>query len=252
MKNKCLYWTNTLFVPVLIVVIWQILSNAGLLYEVILPSPVKVVTAFWEIVMNGTLAVDIAVSFRRVMIGSFWGIVIGLGAGVFSGLFPFFERIFDPIINVLRQISIYAFIPLIILWFGIGETSKAIVIAKGVMVPVYLNTLSGIKDINVSYRELAEVLEVRKTVFLKKIVFPSAAPVIFTGLRLAVGNAWTAVVAAEMLGGLTGLGYALLNAKDYLKSDRLIALMCVIAVIGVVLDYILLIIERKLFRWKEA
>lgn len=250
MKEKLLNILNSSFVPILLVIIWQALSNAGVLYEVILPSPAKVVKAFWEMASDGTLWIDIAVSGKRVLIGSFWGILVGLIFGVASGLNRFLERILDPIINVIRQISIYAWIPLIILWFGIGELSKDLIIAKSVLVPVYLNSLSGIRDIQTSYVELAEVLELKKTTYLRKIVFPSAAPIIFSGFRLAIGNAWTSVVAAEMLGGLTGLGYALLNAKDYLRSDRLIALMVVIAVIGVFLDAILRIIEKRVFSWK--
>lgn len=250
MKNKIIDFLNSIFVPVILLVIWQLLSNAGLLYEVILPSPVKVVKAFVDMVADGTLFIDIVVSGKRVLIGCFWGILLGLILGVASGLNCFLERIFDPILNVIRQISIYAWIPLIILWFGIGELSKDIIIAKSVLVPVYMNALSGIRDIQVSYVELSEVLELNKPTFLKKIVFPAASPIIFAGLRLSVGNAWTSVVAAEMLGGLTGLGYALLNAKDYLRSDRLIALMAVIAAIGVFLDFILRKIERRAFIWK--
>lgn len=252
MKDKLLKILNSSFVPVILVIIWQALSSAGVLYDVILPSPIKVVEGFWEMVEDGTLLIDIAVSGKRVLIGSFWGILVGLFFGVASGLNRFLERIVDPIINVIRQISIYAWIPLIILWFGIGELSKDLIIAKSVLVPVYLNSLSGIRDIQTSYIELSEVLELKKFTYLRKIVFPSAAPIIFSGFRLAIGNAWTSVVAAEMLGGLTGLGYALLNAKDYLRSDRLIALMAVIAVIGVFLDFILRQIEKRVFSWKVA
>lgn len=252
MKTKTFNFLNTVFVPVLLVVIWQAFSSAGLLYDVVLPSPFKCVKALWEIIENGSLKIDFLVSLQRVVIGCFWGILIGLLLGLCAGFSKVLERVFDPIVNILRQISIYAWIPLIILWFGIGELSKDIIIAKGVLVPVYINTLSGIRDINQQYVELAQVLELNKKDFLFKIVFPSAAPIIFSGLRLSVSAAWTSVVAAEMLGGLTGLGYALLNAKDYLKSDRLIALMVVIAVIGIFCDTVLLKVQNAIFKWKEA
>ncbi|MBO6089549.1 MAG: ABC transporter permease [Lachnospiraceae bacterium] len=252
MKKLIIKYFNMLIVPVILVIIWQCLSNAGLIYDVILPSPIKCWYAFVEIVKNGSLKVDLLVSLKRVFFGCLWGVGIGFTLGLLSGFSRVVERIVDPIINILRQIAIYAWIPLIILWFGIGDTSKVIIIAKAVLVPVYINTLGGIRDINTQYIELSKVLELDKWTFLSKIVFPSAAPVIFSGLRLSVSAAWTSVVAVEMLGGLTGLGYALLNAKDYLKSDRLIALMAVIAVIGILFDNILLLLQKQIFKWKEA
>ncbi|MBE5835321.1 MAG: ABC transporter permease [Butyrivibrio sp.] len=250
--GKLSEFANSAFVPVLLIITWQLLSNAGVIYEVILPSPLKVVKGFLEMVENGTLWIDIVVSGKRVLIGSFWGIIIGMAFGVISGLSKIVERILEPIVNVIRQIATLAWIPLIILWFGIGEFSKELIIAKAVLVPVYLNTLRGMKEVSKSYTELSQVLELNRWTYLSKIVFPSAAPIIFTGLRLAIGNAWQAVVAAEMLGGLTGLGYALLNAKDFVRSDKLIALMIVIALIGMVLDALLQLLEKKIFSWKYA
>ncbi len=242
---------NTIAVPVLLIILWQALAGSGLLLEVILPSPVKVIKAFFEMIKDGSLGVDLAVSGKRVLIGYLWGAGIALILGVFSGLNKIAERVFSPIINVIRQIPLYAWMPIIILWFGIGEVSKEIIIARGVLIPIYLNTLQGIKGVQAEYFELAEVLELKRSVFLRKIVLPSAVSSIFTGLRLGAGNAWMAVVAAEMLGGLTGLGYALMKSREFLWSDKLIALMVVIGVIGVVIDVILRKIEENTLRWKK-
>lgn len=242
---------NAVIFPFIILLLWQILGSMGILYETILPAPTKVAKAFVEIVKDGSLAIDVWVSLKRVLIGSFFGILAGLTLGFISGLVPFVERLLQPIVDIIRQISLYAWIPLIVLWFGIGELSKDVIIARGVFIPVYINCVSGIKNIQKEYVELSKVLELNKTTFLRRIVFPSASPVIFTGLRLAVGDAWTAVVAAEVLGGLTGLGYALLNAKEFLKSDRLIAVMFVIAILAAVSDFVLKQIEKRAFKWKE-
>ena len=250
-KDRILRIGNAIIFPIIILLLWQILGSLGILYETILPAPIKVVRAFWEMVQEGTLAVDVWVSLKRVLVGSFIGILAALALGFVSGLVPFVERLLQPIVDVVRQISLYAWIPLIVLWLGIGELSKDVIIARGVFIPVYINCVSGIKNIQKEYVELGKVLELNKTTFLRKIVFPSAAPVIFTGLRLAVGDAWTAVVAAEALGGLTGLGYALLNAKEFLKSDRLIAVMFVIAILASASDFLLKQIEKHAFKWKE-
>lgn len=243
-------WANLLAVPVLLLIIWQVLAGAGLLMEVILPSPVKIVKAFFQIIEDGTLAIDLAVSLRRVLIGYLLGAGTALILGIGSGLFKVIERIFSPLVDIIRQIPLYAWIPLIILWFGIGETSKHIIIAKAVFVPIYLNTVRGIHDVPNEYVELSKVLELTKKDFIFKIVLPSATPSIFTGLRLAAGNSWMAVVAAEMLGGLTGLGYGLLQAKEFLMSDKLIALMFVIAGIGMILDFFLRLLEKTALRWR--
>ena len=242
---------NTIAVPVLLIILWQALAGSGLLLEVILPSPVKVIKAFFEMIKDGSLGADLAVSGKRVLIGYLWGAGIALILGVFSGLNKIAERVFSPIINVIRQIPLYAWMPIIILWFGIGEVSKEIIIARGVLIPIYLNTLQGIKGVQAEYFELAEVLELKRSVFLRKIVLPSTVSSIFTGLRLGAGNAWMAVVAAEMLGGLTGLGYALMKSREFLWSDKLIALMVVIGVIGVVIDVILRKIEENTLKWKK-
>lgn len=242
---------NTIAVPVLLLILWQVLSGSGLLLEVILPSPLKVIKALFRIISDGTLGKDLAISGKRVFIGYLWGAGIALILGVFSGLNKVAERVFSPIINVIRQIPLYAWMPLIILWFGIGEVSKELIIARGVLIPIYLNTLQGIKGVQVEYCELAEVLELKRSIFLRKIVLPSAVSSIFTGLRLGAGNAWMAVVAAEMLGGLTGLGYALMKSREFLWSDNLIALMIVIGVIGVAIDVILRKIEQRSLKWKR-
>ena len=242
--KKVKYIFDVAAIPVGLLLLWQILSSQGILLEVILPSPLSVLKALYEIVVDGTLKIDILTSLRRIMVGYFWGVVVAIVLGVVY-------RFIYPIINVIRQIPLYAWMPLLILWFGIGEFSKVLIIARGVVIPLYLNTVQGIRDVNVQYYELAKVLELKKKTFLQKIVFPSAMPSIYTGLRLAAGNALMAVVAAEMLGGLTGLGYALLQAKEFLWSDKLIALMLVIAVIGIIFDSIIKGIENRTLRKKQ-
>jgi len=243
---------NVLIFPALILAIWQYLSNVGILLEIVLPSPKKVILGLVTIIRNGTLSVDLKISAARVLSGYFWGCLIGLFLGVISGLSKFFERLFGPIANVIRQIPTYAWIPLIILWFGIGETSKWVIIAKAVFIPVYLNTLQGIRSVSKEHLELAMVLELNYFQLLKQVILPSSLPSIFVGLRLGAGNAWMAVVAAEMLGGLTGLGYALLRARDFLQSDKLLALMLVIGLIGLLLDRILRLVESSVLHWRKS
>ncbi|MCR5755417.1 MAG: ABC transporter permease, partial [Acetatifactor sp.] len=225
---------------------------SGVFTAVILPGPVKVIEAFIEILKNGSLARDLGVSLVRVLRGYFFGAALGISLGIFAGLNKVAERVVSPVINVIRQIPLYAWMPLLILWFGIGEVSKGIIIAQGVLIPTFLNTIQGIHSVPHEYRELGDVLGLSKWLYIGKVILPSAEVSILTGLRLSAGNAWMAVVAAEMMGGLTGLGYALINAKDFMFSDRLIALMIVIAALGVFCDRLLRIVQKVALRWNNA
>jgi sulfonate transport system permease protein len=245
-------YANLLAVPAALIVIWQILANAGVLLEIILPAPVRVVQALGRIIRDGSLGLDFEVSALRVLKGYLWGVIVGLLLGFSCGLSKFMERLVGPLVDIIRQIPIIAWIPLIVLWFGIGETSKTIIIAKSVAVPVLVNTLQGIRGAPKEYVEVASVLELRYFRMLFRIILPSALPSIFAGLRLSAGFAWMAVVTAEMLGGLTGLGYALLRARDFLESDILIALMVVIGLVGLALDRLIRLMEYKVLHWRKA
>jgi sulfonate transport system permease protein len=250
--EKVKIYANMFLIPVVLLLIWQFLSGAGLLLEVILPSPVKVLSALVQITKDGSLALDFITSAGRVLRGYLWGSGIGLILGVSCGLSKFMERLIGHIVDIIRQIPMLAWIPLIILWFGIGETSKTIIIAKSVFVPVFLNTLQGIRGVPGEYIEVAEVLELGYFKMLRRVMLPSALPSIFTGLRLGAGFSWMAVVAAEMLGGLTGLGYGLLRARDFLESDKLIALMIVIGLVGLTLDRLIRLLESRVLHWRKA
>lgn len=239
-------------IPVLLILAWQICSILGIFHPAALPSPLKVWLAFLNIIRNGTLAVDFGTSLFRVLHGFLWGISFGLLIGILSGLSRFVERLVGPVVDAVRQIPTFAWIPLIVLWFGIGELSKTVIISKAVFIPIFVNTLQGIRSVPHEYVEVARILELSRWKFLRKVVIPAALPAIFTGIRLGAGFAWMAVVAAEMLGGLTGLGFALLKAKDFFQTDELIALMFVIGLIGLVVDRSLKWLESVTLRWRKS
>ncbi|MDR3123203.1 MAG: ABC transporter permease [Treponema sp.] len=245
-------YVNLLIAPAALILLWQLLANAGVLLEIVLPAPSKVIRALARIAKDGSLALDFGTSAVRVIKGYLWGIGIGLLLGFSCGLSKFMERLIGPLVDTIRQIPMIAWIPLIIIWFGIGETSKTIIIAKSVAVPVFVNTLQGIRGVPKEFVEVANVLELKYAKLLWKIILPSALPSIFAGLRLAAGFAWMAVVTAEMLGGLTGLGYGLLRARDFLESDILIALMVVIGIVGLVIDRLIRLLEFRVLHWRKA
>ncbi len=239
-------------IPVLLIIAWQICSLIGLFHPAALPSPARVWSAFLGLLADGTLLSDLGTSALRVLNGFLWGVSIGLVIGVLSGLSRFVERLVSPVVDAFRQIPVFAWIPLIVLWFGIGELSKGVIIAKSVFVPVFVNTLQGIRGVPQEYVEVARVLELNRWKFLRKVVIPSALPSIFTGIRLGAGFAWMAVVAAEMLGGLSGVGYALMRSKEFFQTDGLIALMAVIGLVGLAVDRSLKWLETSTLRWRKG
>jgi len=250
--QKLKVYANLWAAPILLIVLWQALSSAGLLLDVILPSPVKALKALWRIIKDGTLLIDLKTSSFRVLTGYFWGVLIGLSMGMLCGLSKIIERFFRPLVDIMRQIPLYAWIPLIILWFGIGETSKYVIIAQAVFIPVFINTFQGVRGVSSDYIEVANALELKRIKLIRKVVFPSALPYIFTGIRLGAGMSWMAVVASEMLGGLTGLGYGMMLSRDYLSSDKLIALMAVVGFVGFLCDKIIRLIEKASLSWQKG
>jgi sulfonate transport system permease protein len=250
--EKTKVFANVAAVPIMLIVIWQSMASAGLLLEVVLPSPVKTIIALKEMILDGTLFLDFKTSGSRVIAGYFWGSLIGVSAGIFSGISKPIERLVAPIVTVIRQIPMYAWMPLIILWFGIGETSKIVIIGEMVFVPVFVNTLQGVRNVSNDYVEVARVLELRFVKLLRKVILPSAMPSIFVGLRLGAGSAWMAVVASEMLGGLSGLGFGLLKAREFVRADNLLALMIVIGVIGFLCDRLISFLAKYTLRWQKG
>jgi sulfonate transport system permease protein len=250
--QKLKVYANLWAAPLLLLVLWQVLSDAGLILSVILPSPVKALEALWRIIKDGTLLIDLKTSGFRVLTGYLWGAFLGVFFGMLCGFSKIIERFFKPLVDIMRQIPLYAWIPLIILWFGIGETSKYVIIGNGVFVPVFINTFQGVRGVSNDYIEVANALELKRRKLILKVVFPSALPSIFTGLRLGAGMAWMAVVASEMLGGLTGLGYGMMLSRDYLSSDKLIALMAVVGLLGFLCDKIIRLIERISLSWQKG
>jgi sulfonate transport system permease protein len=243
---------NIAAAPILLIALWQGMASAGLLLEVVLPSPVKVILALKEMILDGTLFLDFKTSGVRVLSGYFWGCIVGVAVGITSGISKPMERLVAPIITVIRQIPMYAWMPLIILWFGIGETSKVVIIAEMVFVPVFVNTLQGVRNVSGDYVEVARALELSYGKLLRKVILPSAMPSIFVGLRLGAGSAWMAVVASEMLGGLSGLGFGLLKAREFVRADNLLALMIVIGVLGLLCDRLICLIAKDSLRWRNG
>jgi sulfonate transport system permease protein len=192
------------------------------------------------------------VSLIRVAIGFTAGALLGLGTGLAMGLSEKARRIIMPTFNGFRQISLFAWVPLLMLWFGIGEPMKYTFIALGAFPSMALNTMSGITTVPKSFLELARVYEYSQRETIRKVVIPAAFPAIFTGLRLSLGIAWMMVVGAELLASEIGIGFMMTWGRQLFQMDIVMVGVIVIGIIGVLLNTGVSYLEKHVLRWRGA
>ncbi len=241
-----------LILPAIILTLWQVTATRGWIDAVFLPAPVTVVTAFWKMLTKQNLALDFLASIKIVgqafVYGSIAAVVLGIAAGLSRSVEQFFGSTFDTI----RHIPGIAWLPLIVLWLGIGAPAKVLVIAKSVFFPVFLNTLQGIRSVEKNYIELAQALTLTRWQLVRKVVLPAATPSIMVSLRYAAGLAWALVVVAEGLSGLEGLGFLIFRAQGLLLTDQLVVCMIIIGLVGFAIDRIMYLVQRRVLRWKQG
>jgi ABC-type nitrate/sulfonate/bicarbonate transport system, permease component len=234
---------------IVIIAVWEYASLEGLIPPYSLPAPHKIVETFVRTVKDGTLLEYIGVSIARVFSGFALAGLIAIVFGVLISLSDNFEIMTRLILQVLKPIPPIAWIPIAILWLGIGEPSKVFIIFMGAFFPILINTVSGIKQIDERFVEVSRVFEIPPAKLIKKVVIPGALPQIITGLRIGLGNAWICVVAAEMIAATTGIGYMLMDGRQLAQPDKVILAMLLVGIIGKLMDDILGKIEKKLLYW---
>lgn len=244
-KNNISYWVLYLAMPVIVLLIWQGLAVAGFIKPYTMPAPTAIVKAAIQYGTSGKLASYIGISILRVVEGFVAGLILAFLLGIASGLSRRIEIITDFCLQILRPIPPIAWIPLAILWFGIGESSKIFIIFIGAFFPIFITIVDGIKAIDHKYYELARVYEVPKRQFILHVMIPGALPAIMTGIRVGMGNAWVCVVAAEMIGATQGVGFMLMDGRSMSRPDVVILGMLLVGIIGKWMDDILLYIRRR-------
>lgn len=252
-KEKKKIVRNVIFsciAPILLILIWYFATTFGWVNTVILPSPIKVFKSFIAYIINGKLAKNLLVSISRVIKGFVIGAVLGIVLGILMGLSEKFHKILGSLVSIFRPIPMIAWIPLLILWLGIGENCKVAVITIGTFWPILLNTIGGIHSVDNKFLEVGLVREKSKFQILSKIIIPSAWPSIFTGLRLGIGTAWTCVVAAEMIAASSGLGYMIMYARELSQPDIVLVGVFTIGLVGLLIDFFIRKIEKRILKWK--
>jgi len=245
----CRYYLLPLVVPALILLTWELLSRRGFIRPTILPAPSAIWLTFKEMTLSGELFTHLKTSLVRVFQGFSLGAGLGIAAGVMIGLSPTVERALVLVTGLLRPIPIIAWVPVLILWMGIDESSKVTVIAIGSFWPVLLSVIHGIRNTDRRYLEVARVLEKSRLVLLTKVVLPSALPSIFTGLRIGIGIAWMSVIGAELIAASSGIGYMIMYARELSQPDVMLVGVISIGITGLVIDYALRQVESRLLKW---
>lgn len=241
-----------LALPLLLVAVWQALSAWGAVKPILLPSPLKVAAAFWSLAVSGDLFRHLGISLLRVLEGFAIATLAGLVLGLMVGLWRVVDQATDLLIQLLKPIPPIAWIPLAILWFGIGEAGKVYIIFLGAFFPILVNTVDGIRQTDRRYVELARILEVTRLRFVTQVVLPGALPAIMTGLRVGLMVAWMCVVAAELIAASSGIGYLITDARQMSQTDEVLVGMITIGIMGKLLDVSLKWLENRLIPWKTA
>lgn len=241
-----------LVIPVTLLIVWEILSRAGIIRPSILPPPSAILLTLMDMLKSGEIFHHLGVSILRVLQGYALGASLGIITGILMGLFKPIEKAFSLITGLLRPIPIVAWVPMLILWMGIDESSKITVIAIGSFWPTLLNVIHGIKSTDKKYLEVAEILEKNKFTVLTKVVFPSALPSIFTGLRVAIGIAWMSVIAAELIAAASGIGYLIMYAREISQPDVMLVGVLSIGITGLLIDVLIRKIEVRFLKWNRV
>jgi ABC-type nitrate/sulfonate/bicarbonate transport system permease component len=237
---------------VVVLVVWEILARRFLENDLLMPAPSGVARAFWKLAVSGELNRHFAATLLEFGYGFSTACLIGIPLGYFMGMHKWLEEWMDPWIATLYSIPIITFVPLIIIWFGIGMLSKVVVVFKITVVELILNTAAGVKTIDPLWLEVSKSFRLSRWETTYKVRLPAALPFIVTGMRLGVGRALLGVIAAELLASNAGLGYLLRDASETWDSPKLFVTVVLLAVMGIVSFTLIKKGEQKLAPWRQT
>ena len=238
--------------PVLLLLAWIVTSATGLLDPQTLSAPWTVVATFGELIADGRLQSNLLTSVQRAGISLVVGVGLGVALALAAGLSRVGEALIDGPVQIKRAVPTLALIPLAIIWFGIGEEMKIIMIAASVFVPVYINTHAALRGVDHRYVELAETVGLSRAAFIRRVALPGALPGFFTGLRLSVTISWIALVVVEQVNATSGIGYLMTQARTYGQTEIIVVGLVVYAAFGLVGDTLVRAVERRALSWRRT
>ncbi|WP_212983642.1 ABC transporter permease [Paenibacillus cineris] len=249
------WWADLLWasiIPVMVVVLWQWAGVAGWISPEFMPTPWVILKSLIHLIASGDLTYQIGVSIQRTLLGFAIGGLLGLVFGCFTGMFRKAEYLLDPSIQVLRLVPHLAIAPLIILWFGFGETSKIAIIISGSFFPMYINTYAGIRQVDGKWFEVGRVLEFKPYQRFTRLIVPGALPSILLGVRLSLAVSWISLVVAELVGSTAGIGFMINEAKQNSDTPVIFVGILIFAVVGKLIDSLVRLLERRWLHWRDS
>ncbi|MGW4718554.1 ABC transporter permease [Nocardia sp. NPDC004260] len=238
--------------PALLIAAWVAGSATGALDPETLPAPWTVAETAGDLLADGRLQSNLLTSVRRAAVGLGLGVAIGLVLALLAGLSRVGEALVDGPIQIKRAIPTLALIPLFIVWFGIGEEMKLVVITTSVAIPIYLNTHAHLRSVDARYVELAQTVGLSRWGFVRRIALPGSLPGFFTGLRLAVTISWLALVVVEQVNATSGIGYLMTQARTYGQIDIIVVGLVIYGLLGLFGDLLVRAVERKALSWRQT
>lgn len=232
------------------IALWQLLSVTGQLPSSVVGSPPDVARAGAHLIADGELGSAIEASVHRVGIGILLGVAAGVTLALLAGLSRLGEDLIDAPVQMARTVPFVGVVPLLIIWLGVGETPKVVLIALGVMFPIYINLSGGIRSVDPALIEAGRTLGLSRLGLVRHVIVPSALPHLLVGLRLSLGVAWLALVFAEQISATDGLGYLMTTAQELLQTDTIVVCLAVYALLGLAVDLTVRGLERVLLAWR--
>jgi ABC-type nitrate/sulfonate/bicarbonate transport system permease component len=235
--------------PITLFVILEIIGRSGLIDPFFFPAPSKMLTTLWKMTISGEIFPHIGISIVRAVSGYIIAAIFGLSIGLLVAWSRVCELIFDPLIELIRPISTFALVPIMFVWFGIGDGSKTVIIVKACFFPIVLNTIAGIKGVDSRLIQAARSLGAKGSQIWTMVLIPSALPMIITGMRVSTAMSMLAIVGVEMLAADSGIGFLVIDAQRVFATDRMFAGIIVISLMGVGLDRIARWAQKRLLSW---
>jgi sulfonate transport system permease protein len=238
--------------PLLVLGLWQLVCSLGVFTSVEVASPVAVFDAGRELWDQGVLQSNLLISLERVAEGLLLGVAAGVALAVLSGLFWVGEDLLDPVIQAARAVPILGLVPLVIIWFGVGEAPKVFLIALGCTFPIYINTYAAIRGVDLKLVEAGQTFGLNRWGLVRRVILPGALPGFLTGLRFALVGSWIIDVVAEEINAQSGLGYLINQAQSTDRTDIMFLCLAIYAILGLLADVVVRLLERSLLTWRRG
>ena len=251
--KKLISVKNVLISFAILIVIWQLIYTVGGFNKALFPSPYDALLALKELFTEESVMTDIGASMARFATGYIISVICAVFFGLILGRLPNIFKYINPVIQLLRPMSPMAWLPFIVLWFGIGDIPAVVIIFISAFFPVLLSTVSAVGKIDPIYMKVSKSFGIKQPQLMWKIILPASFPQIANSIHLALGTAWVFLVAGEMVGSQSGLGYLIIDSRNNLRADTLMAVIIIIGIIGLLLDTVLGLLEKQILKkWGET